>query len=170
MQATDRNFYRCHDCLTVFAVDSVRGGRMGRGDPDRCGVCDGKADWMGRVRRGMLTRTHFECPCDERCTGARGPNCECSCGGENHGTGVLVEVVDCVAKIPATLVRHDALANAQAYRAKLAAVEALAESRKRLTGGGYEALHLGKARALKTHKARMAKLDELATRWAWVAK
>jgi len=24
--------------------------------------------------------------CDPRCTGATGPNCECSCGGENHGS------------------------------------------------------------------------------------
>lgn len=24
-------------------------------------------------------------PCDARCTGARGHNCECSCGGANHG-------------------------------------------------------------------------------------
>lgn len=24
-------------------------------------------------------------PCDERCTGARGHKCECSCGGEHHG-------------------------------------------------------------------------------------
>ena len=26
-----------------------------------------------------------EVPCDARCTGARGHNCECSCGGANHG-------------------------------------------------------------------------------------
>lgn len=23
--------------------------------------------------------------CDARCTSAKGPNCECSCGGKNHG-------------------------------------------------------------------------------------
>ena len=23
--------------------------------------------------------------CDARCTGARGPSCDCSCGGANHG-------------------------------------------------------------------------------------
>jgi hypothetical protein len=23
--------------------------------------------------------------CDARCTSAKGPNCECSCGGANHG-------------------------------------------------------------------------------------
>jgi hypothetical protein len=26
-----------------------------------------------------------EQPCDARCTNARGHNCECSCGGKNHG-------------------------------------------------------------------------------------
>lgn len=25
--------------------------------------------------------------CDARCEGARGHNCECSCGGRNHGKG-----------------------------------------------------------------------------------
>lgn len=24
-------------------------------------------------------------PCDARCMGAHGPNCDCSCGGKNHG-------------------------------------------------------------------------------------
>jgi hypothetical protein len=28
-----------------------------------------------------------EVPCNARCTGARGPNCECQCGGKNHGAG-----------------------------------------------------------------------------------
>lgn len=30
------------------------------------------------------------CPCDWRCNGARGPVCECSCGGKNHGGALLV--------------------------------------------------------------------------------
>lgn len=25
-------------------------------------------------------------PCDARCMGAKGPSCECSCGGHNHGS------------------------------------------------------------------------------------
>ena len=29
--------------------------------------------------------------CDRRCTGATGHNCECSCGGENHGADHLVK-------------------------------------------------------------------------------
>jgi hypothetical protein len=27
--------------------------------------------------------------CDARCMGATGPNCECSCGGKNHGRGFV---------------------------------------------------------------------------------
>jgi hypothetical protein len=30
------------------------------------------------------TNTH---KCDARCLAATGPDCECSCGGENHGAG-----------------------------------------------------------------------------------
>lgn len=28
--------------------------------------------------------------CDARCVNAIGPNCECSCGGENHGGGYAI--------------------------------------------------------------------------------
>jgi len=30
--------------------------------------------------------------CDSRCMNATGPNCECGCGGENHGRGYHVEL------------------------------------------------------------------------------
>lgn len=36
----------------------------------------------GKAIEGYLNP---KCPCDRRCTGATGHNCECSCGGENHG-------------------------------------------------------------------------------------
>lgn len=29
--------------------------------------------------------------CDARCMGAKGHNCECSCGGANHGRGFICE-------------------------------------------------------------------------------
>lgn len=32
--------------------------------------------------RGVVTET----PCDARCTSAKGHQCECSCGGKNHGS------------------------------------------------------------------------------------
>lgn len=30
--------------------------------------------------------------CDARCMNAKGPNCDCSCGGANHGRGYHVEL------------------------------------------------------------------------------
>lgn len=33
----------------------------------------------------MVTGTVSDRKCDARCQSAKGPNCECSCGGENHG-------------------------------------------------------------------------------------
>lgn len=37
---------------------------------------------IGKAIEGRLKADH---PCDARCTGAVGHNCECSCGGANHG-------------------------------------------------------------------------------------
>ena len=48
------------------------------------GVCRG--DCGGRVYLKPLQGSYApEVPCDRRCTGARGSNCDCSCGGANHG-------------------------------------------------------------------------------------
>lgn len=38
---------------------------------------------------GRFVETHV---CDARCMNAIGPNCECSCGGANHGRGHHVEL------------------------------------------------------------------------------
>lgn len=56
-----------------------------------------------KIRKALMDQVecYFDCtplkgrkvetvPCDARCTGARGPNCECSCGGANHGHGNAV--------------------------------------------------------------------------------
>lgn len=48
---------------------------------------------MGRVDRNRLFVSGLACPCDGRCTNAVGPSCDCSCGGKNHGSGRLVEIV-----------------------------------------------------------------------------
>ena len=54
-------------------------------DGDPLGICDGCQHMMacGRVQ-GIFNPA---VRCDARCTNARGHNCECSCGGENHGAG-----------------------------------------------------------------------------------
>jgi len=42
--------------------------------------------WGGRRVQGFTT-DHV---CDARCTEAKGFQCECACGGKNHGQGLLV--------------------------------------------------------------------------------
>lgn len=37
----------------------------------------------------MIKGRVTDCPCDGRCTSAKGPNCDCSCGGKNHGGDYL---------------------------------------------------------------------------------
>lgn len=46
-----------------------------------CATCNKMMDF-GQLK-GYLRPEH---KCDARCTSARGHNCECSCGGENHGS------------------------------------------------------------------------------------
>lgn len=42
----------------------------------------------GIYRLSLLNGTHNpEKGCDARCMNATGPNCDCSCGGANHGAG-----------------------------------------------------------------------------------
>lgn len=81
----NRWYYRCLDCLTVCAAESNHA-------KIKC-ACGGMCENMGKVSGLRLTMTHLACACDERCTSATGPNCTCSCGGENHGSGRVVEVV-----------------------------------------------------------------------------
>lgn len=76
-------WYRCRDCLGVFTT------------PDdatlspACGVCGARCDFQGLTAH---VRTFNVSPCDDRCCTARGRNCECACGGKNHGTWRSVSV------------------------------------------------------------------------------
>lgn len=38
------------------------------------------------VEINQIRGTVTDQPCDARCTSAKGHNCECSCGGKNHGS------------------------------------------------------------------------------------
>lgn len=59
----------------------VIGGQIVAYPVARCAEC-GSTDVKVNVVQGRLNRNK---PCDGRCMGATGPNCECSCQGENHG-------------------------------------------------------------------------------------
>lgn len=67
-------------------INACGGGRPTEyGGDVEMGICGGCGKIMSYGQLKAVLRP--ECPCDTRCTGARGHNCECSCGGANHGTG-----------------------------------------------------------------------------------
>ncbi len=68
-----------------FGFTVQRGDTWSQYDGDPLAICDGCRSLMayGRVQ-GIFNPA---VRCDARCTNARGHNCECSCGGENHGAG-----------------------------------------------------------------------------------
>ena len=47
------------------------------------GICSGCGRMMSYGALKAFTNPDHKC--DARCEGARGPNCDCSCGGANHG-------------------------------------------------------------------------------------
>ena len=94
--AAARQFYRCEDCLAVAAVDGARAelevdwGKLGAA----CGACGGRMEHMGQVGADprRLVKLGERSPCDDRCTMARGPSCECKCCGQNHGSHLVVVI------------------------------------------------------------------------------
>lgn len=105
-----RWYLRCNGCLAVVAIEENPGikGTTARPADKReehfaCSACGSQFEVMGKVYRdgGHLMQYAGErCPCDDRCTGASGPNCDCSCGGENHGSGRTVPVLRDLGKPP----------------------------------------------------------------------
>lgn len=79
----ERYYYRCEDCLSVSAADGEELDRSAL-----CGACGGRLEHMGRVYADMLVKDEVRCKCDDRCVCARGPRCDCQCGGKNHGAGI----------------------------------------------------------------------------------
>ncbi len=104
------SFFRCNDCLSVFSLKNVP-----LWPRPKC-ACGGGCDWMGNVAQDKLVKLEHRCPCDERCTNARGPSCDCSCGGANHGTKRLVEFTIEVGSVPVARNQPD-LAVAEEFRA-----------------------------------------------------
>lgn len=186
-EAERPHFYRCADCLTVVCCDERPASRATRQeDRLRCGVCGGLEEYMGQAGKqpGRLTRTSVESVCDDRCTSARGPHCECRCGGRNHGSGRWVLVTRDVGKAPTVTPRSGrevatAKARADEYRAAYSAARARlgwvwgladrkqagehlsdAEFRRYLDGRRHvRALHA--AVDARTHKGRLAKLAKV---------
>jgi hypothetical protein len=153
-----RYFVRCTTCLAVSAIDEHPASVM------QCGLCAGTLETMGRVERNRLVRDEYLCPCDDRCTSARGPLCTCKCSGKNHGSNLLVHVIRDAGKVPTVtpaLGREQARLNADEYRAARLALLALLDTlRNRKAAAGwldvadYNQLRALQAANRKAHEAR----------------
>lgn len=51
-----------------------------------CAKCGGLHPSARRIEYASQPSRHV---CNAQCMGARGPSCECSCGGRNHGAGFV---------------------------------------------------------------------------------
>lgn len=88
-------YLRCRGCLSVMAIQADRPAAA-----MRCAACEGSIEVMGQVRQKRIIKLEERCLCDQRCTMAAGPECNCQCAGANHGSGVLVTVAVDVGGIP----------------------------------------------------------------------
>ena len=128
-----RHFYRCSDCLSVVATDAKI--RPVQVPPSylysygECSACGGPVEYLGEVCRDHLVRRELRVPCDARCTSAIGPHCECQCGGENHGSNRLVEVIVESGSLPRFMVPENARAKGETYRELLRTVRSAHDAR-----------------------------------------
>lgn len=163
-----RYYYKCRDCLSVATHESVQPNHDLKCD------CGGRMPMMGHVHRFRVVNVELHTPCDERCTNASGPSCDCACGGVNHGSGHLVELVRDVGGIPT--LKAGNMERASEYRAaRDAARERIAKrhayvidakARGQYVTAGYwewqqDVSDLNHACGLKNHKNRLAKLAEV---------
>lgn len=172
---TRRAFYRCTNCCHVFAIEQTERGAV----PNLTCACEGVCAFMGFVGRGG-TRLFDEgkrCPCDARCTHAKGPHCDCSCGGANHGSHALVTVIIDLGKAPKIRMLDTAaiMARAAEYKAAreplVAELQRLADEKRAsgwLSDAGFRRSCelrriLNRAAELKSHKSRIKALTEAAT-------
>lgn len=152
------HYYRCPDCLSIATAAEYK-------QRAECGLCAGRLEYMGRVQGARLVQDVELCKCDGRCIFAKGPNCDCSCCGDNHGSGwygggFYAATVDAGA-IPRLRMPDNASAAtiAAEYRAGLAAMydAARAADLSRDWRRRYELANaIDKVRAARIHKNRMA--------------
>lgn len=166
MCKVNRHFYRCPDCLSVCAVNAES-----QQWNLTCKHCDTILEYMGRVSGDHMVKDEIRCACDDRCTSARGPKCDCHCGGKNHGTNAIVVVTVYAGKLIAET-RPTAKQLAEAREWRETRDEALNQwrtlNRRRCSGeylGSVEFRRMnlldrqiGAARKLRTHVSRMKAL------------
>lgn len=178
---SSRFTYKCQECLVIFVVADPEGGRYPTVRPSTCGICGAHTiELMGLIGPDSRVRLdESRCKCDARCTHAAGPHCECQCGGENHqkeqeGWTVITQDLGHITATctdAATVAKHrkiaaeyrDAIAEAEHRRANTSPHREFArrewiEDREAWSKAFSAATVFAKARRLKSHKARLAKI------------
>lgn len=176
--------YRCVDCLAVAFAEvelpykkNERGWEMRPATEAECSICGGSVENMGRVGVDVeggqtLREVHERCPCDMRCTHARGPHCDCRCQGANHGSQMMVLVEINKGAVPRVQFADDETAKqaAASFRMMRQALEKqIVDLQEPTTRGerlNYRVVNLiynkrealKKALANRTHAARMDNL------------
>jgi len=175
-----RYFFRCFECLSVSAIDTPD--RLGYDFKALCGACGDPRpiEFMGEVKQNSLIRREDRTPCDYRCTSATGPNCECHCGGPNHGTNKVVEFISVVGSIPVITPPSPISARTRArefrelYNQILSQIPGQREYERKRAGeyldpidfnkackGKYDRARLRQIEKMRSHPARMKALREL---------
>ncbi|MFA7329804.1 MAG: hypothetical protein WC326_01905 [Candidatus Delongbacteria bacterium] len=168
MTRTGRHYHKCLGCLLPFVTDAYR-----LPDGATCSICGSlRFHHMGEVFKvsGQLVAGDAitDCKCDSKCTCATGPECDCRCGGENHGAGMAATferlasgAVQVKLAVPEKAQARSRLA-ATEYQAALAQAQT-EEAPFRGCGSGYywrgERL-VREAQASRSHGTRMRKLKE----------
>lgn len=150
-----RHYFRCVDCLTPFCAN-MEGKAPRRAVPEgtKCECGNAKNfEYMGKVRGSVYTKaeTVTDCKCNQICAHARGPNCECECGGSNHGLGMMLVLRETVGgKIREARATKKARDHAIWYRAKVAELTEALKSHDHWQRNGY----LGFFSSCRTYAAR----------------
>jgi hypothetical protein len=71
--------------MTFRAYGSTDSARLARAAYDIL-----TADWKVSQVRGTYSA---DVRCNGRCTNAKGGDCQCECGGKNHGTGLVLQTL-----------------------------------------------------------------------------
>jgi hypothetical protein len=191
-----RHFFQCIACSEYLVIEAPQA-RWGQPvlPAESCPFCgalfaESRPRYCGRVNRGQLVKDHDESPCDGACTMAVGWQCDCSCGGMNHGSRLVIWRVSAAGAAPEVLpVPEKKVTTATARREEWTLALAAAESRIEtkygevfrrkesgtwLSNAEFAAYRLGRtaekelysARSLKTHAGRIKKVAKVATEGA----
>ncbi len=157
-----RYYYRCPICLSVQALELEDLIKV------KCSICNVEMKSMGFVHEDSLVEVQLRSPCDLRCTQAFGPKCDCKCQGKNHGSHLIVKVLQVIGGIPIIPI-SDPLAyfrrKEYLFVLEEAKIRLSLKSQKISSDRPWELNSLGQqfknAIGMESHKPRIKKLNSL---------